>query len=177
MDLSKQVRVCGSEACDLVPVPIRPPTDFLWQRDPYQLSGGGSGTIESAGIDYILPYWIGRYYGVLSDASVQSAAAPLRALAPSSLASLFGLKLPNGTVTVTDSAGIARTASVLYASATQINFIVPNAAIGEGMVQISGYPTPVAVTIRNVAPTLFTMNGTGANLLIDPTDGARYLSL
>ena len=34
-----------------IPVPLRPTTDFLWQRDPFQVSGGGSGTIESAGID------------------------------------------------------------------------------------------------------------------------------
>ena len=42
------------------------PTDFLWQRGPFQLTGGGSGIIETAGIDYILPYWMARYYGVVS---------------------------------------------------------------------------------------------------------------
>ncbi|HTB11839.1 MAG TPA: hypothetical protein VK752_09720 [Bryobacteraceae bacterium] len=54
----------GTEACNPIPVPARVPTDFLWQRDPFQLAGGGSGTIEGAGIDYILPYWMARYYGV-----------------------------------------------------------------------------------------------------------------
>jgi hypothetical protein len=54
----------GTEACSPIPVPARVPTDFLWQRDPFQLAGGGSGTIEGAGIDYILPYWMARYYGV-----------------------------------------------------------------------------------------------------------------
>jgi hypothetical protein len=54
----------GTEACKPIPVPARVPTDFLWQRDPFQLTGGGSGTIEGAGIDYILPYWMARYYGV-----------------------------------------------------------------------------------------------------------------
>jgi hypothetical protein len=54
----------GTEACNPIPVPARIPTDFLWQRDPFQLTGGGSGTIEGAGIDYILPYWMARYYGV-----------------------------------------------------------------------------------------------------------------
>jgi hypothetical protein len=39
-------------------------TDFLWQRSPFQLVGGGIGNIETAGIDYILPYWMARYYGV-----------------------------------------------------------------------------------------------------------------
>jgi hypothetical protein len=57
---------CGSNrACNPLPVAVRVPTDFLWQRNPFDLSGGGAGTIESAGIDYILPYWMARYYGVL----------------------------------------------------------------------------------------------------------------
>jgi hypothetical protein len=58
---------CGNaaEACNPLPITARPPSDFLWQLDPYQLSGGGSGIIESAGIDYILPYWMARYYGVI----------------------------------------------------------------------------------------------------------------
>ena len=52
---------------DPLPVAQRIPTDFLWQRSPFQLDGGGSGRIESAGIDYILPYWMARYYGVVND--------------------------------------------------------------------------------------------------------------
>jgi hypothetical protein len=57
---------CGeNRACDPVPVEQRVTTDFLWQRSPFQLEGGGSGLIEGAGIDYILPYWMARYYGVL----------------------------------------------------------------------------------------------------------------
>jgi hypothetical protein len=59
---------CGDDtACSPLPVPDRVPTDFLWQRSPFQLSGGGAGTIETAGIDYILPYWMARYYQVVSD--------------------------------------------------------------------------------------------------------------
>jgi hypothetical protein len=57
---------CGSNrACAPLPIAARVRTDFLWQRSPFQLSGGGDGTIETAGIDYILPYWMARYYGVL----------------------------------------------------------------------------------------------------------------
>jgi len=66
VDDSKLFPVCGAEACWPIPVPSRPTTDFLWQRDPFQLAGGGYGTIEGAGIDYILPYWMGRYYGVIA---------------------------------------------------------------------------------------------------------------
>jgi hypothetical protein len=67
-DFSGQFPSCGTdEACKPLPVEDRVTTDFLWQRDPFQLSGGGNGDIETAGIDYILPYWMGRFYGVITD--------------------------------------------------------------------------------------------------------------
>ncbi len=66
VDLHGVVPVCGDQACDPVPVALRVPADFLWQRNPFQLTGGGDGLIESAGIDYILPYWMARYYGILN---------------------------------------------------------------------------------------------------------------
>ena len=53
------------KACSSIPVVDRVRTDFLWQRSPFLLYGGGQGIIEGAGIDYILPYWMARYYGVL----------------------------------------------------------------------------------------------------------------
>jgi hypothetical protein len=65
VDNQGKFAACGSNrACNPLPVAVRVPTDFLWQRNPFDLSGGGAGTIESAGIDYILPYWMARYYGV-----------------------------------------------------------------------------------------------------------------
>jgi hypothetical protein len=66
VDVRDKYAACGeNRACAPVPVPDRPTTDFLWQRSPLLLYGGGDGTVEEAGIDYILPYWMGRYYGVL----------------------------------------------------------------------------------------------------------------
>jgi hypothetical protein len=66
-DFSDQFPGCGGgNACSPLPVPDRATTDFLWQRSPVQLAGGGKGDIETAGIDYILPYWMGRYYGVIT---------------------------------------------------------------------------------------------------------------
>ena len=69
VDLRGQFPSCVSsdQSCDPIPVNLRVPTDFLWQRSPFQLIGGGSGLIESAGIDYILPYWMGRFYGVVNN--------------------------------------------------------------------------------------------------------------
>jgi len=67
VDLRGVYPSCGSPDMACVPVPIvdRPRTDFLWQRNPYLLVGQGAGTIETPGIDYILPYWMGRYYGTV----------------------------------------------------------------------------------------------------------------
>ncbi|MBV8846627.1 MAG: hypothetical protein JO307_27795 [Bryobacterales bacterium] len=183
VDLSKSVPVCGSEACQPVPVPQRPPTDFLWQRDPFQLTGGGSGVIESAGIDYILPYWMGRALGVLSAPTVQSAAAASAMVAPDSIASMYGSNLANTTaqaslplttnlggitLNVTDAAGQTRAAPLIYVSPGQINFVVPSGtAAGAGSVTVGGRlgagPTATA-TVQNVAPTLFSADGTGTGV-------------
>jgi len=184
VDLTSSVQVCGSEACAPIPVPQRPPTDFLWQRDPFQLKGGGSGLIESNGIDYILPYWMARYYGVIPNSSpIQPAAAAGPAVAPESLASLYGANLASGnaqanaqplptnlggvTLAVTDSAGVQRSAPLVFVSPTQINFEVPpGTATGTATFTVAnsiGNQTFTA-SVQAVAPSLFSMNGTGTGV-------------
>jgi hypothetical protein len=65
VDLRCCEEACGDDrACEPLAVAARVRTDFLWQRSPFLLYGGGYGTIETAGIDYILPYWMARYYQV-----------------------------------------------------------------------------------------------------------------
>jgi uncharacterized protein (TIGR03437 family) len=179
VDLSHTVPVCGSEACQPVPVPLRPTVEFLWQIDPFQLAGGGDGTIEGSGIDYILPYWMGRYYGVIGGGAVQSAAAPSGAVAPNSLASLYGANLAPGaaqatgqplpltlggvTLSVTDASGTGRAAPLLYVSPGQINFVVPDGtAAGPATLVVAGQTFTAAV--QSVAPTLFSMNGAGSGV-------------
>lgn len=69
----------GDRACNPLPVVNRIRTDFLWQRSPFLLFGGGSGRIETAGIDYILPYWMARYYGVSNEGwRIPVTASPFR---------------------------------------------------------------------------------------------------
>lgn len=64
-DVRDRYPACDSDrACSPIPVTERVNTDFLWQRSPFQLCGGGEGTIETAAIDYILSYWMARYYGL-----------------------------------------------------------------------------------------------------------------
>ena len=179
VDLSKTVAVCGTEACQPVPVPLRPTLEFLWQIDPFQLAGGGDGTVEGSGIDYILPYWMGRYYGAIAGGAVQSAAAPSGAVAPDSLASLYGANLAPGvaqasaqplplalglvTLSVTDTAGVVRAAPLLYVSPGQINFLVPDGtAPGLATLVVAGQTFTAAV--QPVAPTLFSVNGAGSGV-------------
>lgn len=67
-DLRQEVTLCAEDrACDPVPVQRRIPTDFIWQRSPFQVLGGGYGRIETAGIDYILPYWMARYHKIVNE--------------------------------------------------------------------------------------------------------------
>ncbi|HJO04913.1 MAG TPA: hypothetical protein QGG47_13170 [Acidobacteriota bacterium] len=66
VDLGGTYPVCGENlSCAPIPVAERVTTDFLWQRDPFVLSGGGGGDVGAPGIDLLLPYWMARYYGVL----------------------------------------------------------------------------------------------------------------
>ena len=188
VDLTKSVPVCGQDACQPIPVPLRVPTDFLWQRNPFQLAGGGSGRVESPGIDYILPYWMGRYYSVIARGSaVQSAAAPTAAVAPDSLASLFGANLSavtaqatslplqttlgGVTLTVTDAASVPRQAPLIYVSPVQINFEVPaGTAPGPATFAVSNGAANPATTqrfngaVQPIAPALFSMNGAGTGV-------------
>ncbi len=65
-DMSGTHAACGEgRACEVIAIVDRVPTDFLWQRSPFRLSGGEGGDIEGAGIDYLLPYWMARYFGIL----------------------------------------------------------------------------------------------------------------
>ena len=64
--LGQDVTIPGTStnkrAKDPIPVANRPPTDFLWQRPPWQLDGSESVNHYTPGIDYLLPYWTLRYY-------------------------------------------------------------------------------------------------------------------
>jgi uncharacterized protein (TIGR03437 family) len=180
VDLVGQFPTCGSstEACNPVPVPQRPTTDFLWQRDPYQLEGGGEDTIEGAGIDYILPYWMARYYNLGNSDSVVNAAAPSTTVAPESIASFYAPSLGT-TVTVTDSAGQSRPADVFYTSATQINFGIPTGtALGQAVVTSGSASSTVEVA--GVAPGIyaatFVSDAAGNLYLVLYANGVRGVS-
>jgi hypothetical protein len=37
-----------------------------WNADPYRATSGGEGLAEGTGVHYLLPYWMGRYHGLIS---------------------------------------------------------------------------------------------------------------
>ncbi len=187
VNLTNMVPLCGSEACSPVPVPLRPPDEFLWEEDPFQVTGGGSGLIEVPGVDYILPYWMGRYYKAVSPVTVQSSAAAGSAVAPGSIVAMYGsglaantaqaetlplqTTLGGATVNVTDSAGVQRAAQLYYASPQQMNLVVPDAtAAGVATFAVSNAgATPTSTQtgvalIQAVAPTLNSADGSGSGV-------------
>jgi uncharacterized protein (TIGR03437 family) len=113
----------------------------------------------------------------VADLTVTSAASGDPRLAAGMIASLFGAGLSSSTVsvsppntaaggitiTVRDSAGASRSATLFYVSPTQINFAIPDATV-PGAVTIavngsSGAVASAALQVFTVAPGIFTMTG------------------
>jgi hypothetical protein len=60
-------RKCEPRTTRGVPLYLRPRSSSFWASDPFRLTGdlGRHGNEESAGADYLLAYWIGRYNGFI----------------------------------------------------------------------------------------------------------------
>jgi hypothetical protein len=65
----RPVLLYGDVSAFVVPVHLRKPTGyFIWQKDPFQTGDGAvntEGLTEATGLDFILPYWMGRHYGFI----------------------------------------------------------------------------------------------------------------
>lgn len=55
-------RLGHPQACAPVPIQERSIDEFEWRANPYRLDGRGNGNLLFAGVDYLLPYWLGRYH-------------------------------------------------------------------------------------------------------------------
>jgi hypothetical protein len=75
VDQSRRREICRSfwkdrlgrpQSCTPLPIQDRPADSFEWKENPYRLKGGGDGLTRFAGVDYLLPYWMGRYHRFLS---------------------------------------------------------------------------------------------------------------
>ncbi len=168
VDLRSKYRMCGGDrACNPIPVVERVRTDFLWQRSPFLLYGGGEGKIESAGIDFILPYWMGRYYGMDLSLMAVSAASGGTAVAPDSLVSLYGSGFTTGSrVEVRDAENNLRSTHASFLNTSQINFVMPAAsALGTARIAVvkpDGTASHITVApVQRVAPALFAASANG----------------
>lgn len=50
-----------SIAVEPVPMRIRPPSNYHWRSNPYQVNGGGDGSNVMPGVDFRIAYWLGRW--------------------------------------------------------------------------------------------------------------------
>jgi uncharacterized protein (TIGR03437 family) len=144
---------------------------------PAALSGANFAfTLEFSQYNGFAIYYAAATLGNSSTASY----APFAPLAPGSIASAFGqamadtaassapplpTTLANVALSVTDSAGATRPASLYFAGPTQINYVVPDAtALGAATVTVAKNGLPVAsgaIQVATVAPGLFAANGNG----------------
>jgi hypothetical protein len=62
--------VSGCRSRTPLPVAIRPARDFLWQNPSTQLNSFFGSTQQYPGVDYLLPYWMLRYYSEVEEPSL-----------------------------------------------------------------------------------------------------------
>ncbi|MCK5797741.1 MAG: hypothetical protein KAI47_11185 [Deltaproteobacteria bacterium] len=60
---------CPGQTSVATDVKDRAASDFIWQRNPFKLVDSGAPQLVYPGIDYVLPYWMARYYGWTKDDS------------------------------------------------------------------------------------------------------------
>jgi len=59
---------CPGKSTVPIDVRHRAPSDFLWQHHPFQIEiTNPEPRLVYSGADYLLAYWLGRYYGHLAD--------------------------------------------------------------------------------------------------------------
>ncbi len=52
----------GTLVCEqVIPMAIRPPSNYYWRSDPYKPNGGGNGSRLIPGVDFRYAYWLGRW--------------------------------------------------------------------------------------------------------------------
>jgi uncharacterized protein (TIGR03437 family) len=119
-----------------------------------------------------------------------STAGQVEPFAPQSIVSAYGTNLAGGTsangttVTVTDSAGVARLAKLFYVSPAQVNFEIPaGTVLGAATVSIqtqngttqNGTTQTATIQIGSVSPGLFALNGSGlvAALVLPVSSGVQ----
>ena len=63
--LGSDIGNVGPQAKDPFPIEERCVSGFRWQTRPYEICGGSDPAFEYPGEDYLIAYWLGRYYGFI----------------------------------------------------------------------------------------------------------------
>ncbi|MEA3410418.1 MAG: hypothetical protein U9R74_02640 [Pseudomonadota bacterium] len=58
---------CPGQSTVAVDVADRAPHDFIWQRSPFVTTQPGEPRLVYPTVDYVFPYWLGRYHGFVED--------------------------------------------------------------------------------------------------------------
>jgi hypothetical protein len=58
---------CPGLSSVAIDVQHRIPAGFIWERNPWTLTDPGADYLVFPGIDYLISYWMGRYFGFLRD--------------------------------------------------------------------------------------------------------------
>jgi len=136
--------------------------------------GNGANTTETMGDAFMAifagiataPSLTPTISGVVNDASFTTA------LAPGSVAAIFGTGLPTSASAGATVGGQA--AVVLLSSATQWNVVIPNnAALGSSSVQV-GNSAVFPITLSQYAPALFSADGSGQGAVLVSPSGSTY---
>jgi len=61
---------CPDLSSVAIDVDDRVPSTFMWERNPWKLVSLGEANKLYSGVDYLIAYWMARYYGYLSDDTV-----------------------------------------------------------------------------------------------------------
>lgn len=148
--------------------------DWVYEHiggDPYALPSA----VEGVG---------GIVSGLLTKEGVKNAASFAPGAAPESIVSLFGTQLARNTaaahgrppplrqagirIEIIDRSETAYPAKLFYAGREQVNFLMPaEAATGEAVIRLTRQgeePAELELTIGDVAPGLFSANGTGEGI-------------
>jgi hypothetical protein len=74
-DLYPEDPSCPDQSAIAIDVSQRVPASFIWERKPYNWYDAGHEQRLFGGVDYLLAYWLGRYYRYIEDDAPQTCLA------------------------------------------------------------------------------------------------------
>jgi uncharacterized protein (TIGR03437 family) len=191
----EQPLLSGSSPTALAATTFNGNTGLVFVDNPS--AGGANRNAPSSMVAVeVAPLSTGSGSSLTIAANGSAASSKITALAPASIATMYGTNLATATgspttstlptslkgttVTIADSSGAQQTAPLFYVSPGQVNYLVPaGTALGEAVVTVTNSTGVVGATtsqIANSAPGIFELNASGlaaAVVLIVAPDGSQ----